>query len=91
MDLLSAAASGPPLGALALLTILATGGYLVAAAVWPFTAHRRCNGTGKLRGPGGKSWRGCRGCAGTGQKVRAGRRGWDAVTNRTDTTTRKKR
>ncbi len=65
--------------------------YAAMCALWPYRAHGRCHGTGKLRSPGGKSWRGCRGCAGTGQKVRAGRRGWDAVTNRTDTTTRKKR
>jgi len=79
MDLLSAAASGPPLGALALLTILATGSYLVAAAVWPFTAHRRCNGTGKLRSPGGRAWRACRGCGGTGRKLRSGRRVFEGM------------
>jgi len=79
MDLLGAAASGPPLGALALLTILATGGYLVAVAVWPFTAHRRCNGTGKLRSPGGRAWRTCRGCGGTGRKLRSGRRVFESL------------
>ena len=82
MDLLSAAASGPPLGALALLTILATGSYLVAAAVWPFTAHRRCKGTGKLRSPGGRSWRACRGCKGTGRRLRLGRRVFETLQSR---------
>ena len=79
MDLLSAAASGPPVGALTLLAILAAGGYLVAAAVWPFTAHRRCNGTGKLRSPGGRAWRTCRGCKGTGRKLRSGRRVYETL------------
>ena len=79
MDLFIAAASGPPVGALALLTLLAAGGYTVAAAVWPFAAHGRCKGTGKLRSPSGRAWRTCRGCKGTGRKLRYGRRAYEAL------------
>ena len=82
MDLLSAAASGPPVGALTLLAILAAGGYLLAAAVWPFAAHGRCKGTGKLRSPSGRSWRTCRGCGGTGRKLRLGRRVFETLQSR---------
>ncbi len=57
---------------LAALVLLA--GYALACAVWPFTAHGRCSGTGKLRSPGGKAWRRCPGCRGTGTKLRIGRR-----------------
>ena len=47
--------------------------YVGACVVWPFTAHRWCGGTGKRRSPSGKAWRPCRGCAGTGRRIRLGR------------------
>ena len=55
-------------------------GYAVLCAIYPFTAHGRCNGTGKLRSPSGKAWRTCRGCKGSGRKLRIGRRLFDATT-----------
>lgn len=61
-------------GTLILLALGALLLYITACAVWPFTAHRPCHGTGKRRSPGGKAWRPCRGCAGTGRRVRVGRR-----------------
>lgn len=63
------------LAALALLAV-----YAAACWWWPFTSHGRCNGTGKLRSPGGKTFRRCPGCKGTGTKLRAGRRLFDATT-----------
>ena len=64
--------------------VLATGvllaAYIAACAIYPFTAHGRCNGTGKLRSPSGKAWRTCSGCKGSGRKLRIGRRLFDATT-----------
>ncbi len=54
-------------------------GYVLACAVWPFVGHGHCDGTGKRRSPGGKAWRPCKGCGGTGRKVRAGRRLWSGA------------
>ena len=81
MDLLIAAASGSP-GAVALVAVVLAAGYVLAVAVWPFTAHRRCNGSGKLRSPGGRSWRRCPGCGGTGRKLRLGRRVFETLQSR---------
>jgi len=81
MSTLAAAASWPTPATLALLVIVATVGYAVACAVWPLTAHGRCNGTGKRRSPSGKAWRTCRGCGGSGRKVRLGRKAWSFVNN----------
>ena len=79
MDLLIGAASGSP-GAAALIAVVLAAGYALACAIYPFTAHGRCNGTGKLRSPSGKAWRTCRGCKGSGRKLRIGRRLFDATT-----------
>ncbi len=58
------------------LALLALGLYqLVACWLWPFKAHRRCSGSGKLRAVfGGSGFRTCPGCGGSGKRVRAGRR-----------------
>lgn len=47
--------------------------YITACAVWPFVSCRRCKGTGKLRSPGGRAWRPCPRCEGSGRRVRVGR------------------
>ncbi|MDQ3153884.1 MAG: hypothetical protein M3R63_19955 [Actinomycetota bacterium] len=75
----AAAATGLPVGWLALAALVWVLGYVVACAVWPFTAHRRCGGTGKRRSPSGRAWRACKGCAGTGRKIRTGRKLWAAA------------
>ncbi len=63
---------------LAAVALLAA--YVAACAIYPFIAHGRCNGTGKLRSPSGKAWRTCRGCKGSGRKLRIGRRLFNATT-----------
>ena len=65
-----------------MLLLLALGAlviYVGACAFWPFTAHRWCRGTGKLRSPSGKAWRPCRGCGGTGRKIRVGRHVYELI------------
>ncbi len=71
-----------PLGWLTLAALLWTAGYIAACAVWPFTSCRRCHGAAKLRSPSGRAWRPCPRCAGTGTKLRAGRRAWAATRTR---------
>jgi len=78
MELLTAAASGSP-GAAALAVAVLAAGYAVACAVWPLTAHRRCHGTGKLRSPGGRAWRRCPTCRGSGAVIRLGRRVFESL------------
>lgn len=58
------------------LALLAWVLYQVAACwLWPFKAHRRCGGSGRLPALfGGSAFRTCPGCGGSGKKVRAGRR-----------------
>lgn len=79
MDLLAATAteSGGYSALVLLLAILVTLGYLVLCAVWPFRACRHCGGYGRFKGPMG-GIRLCRRCDGTGLKLRAGRRMWNA-------------
>lgn len=64
---------------LVLLALALAAGYIVACAWWPYTRHGWCSGTGKRRSPSGKSWRDCGGCAGSGKRVRVGRRVYEAV------------
>ena len=64
------------------LASLATAGYaawyLMLCSAFPFGPCRRCNGEAKHRNPfGGNSFRLCRKCAGTGRRVRLGRRVWE--------------
>ncbi|WP_432838925.1 hypothetical protein [Dactylosporangium sp. CA-092794] len=55
--------------------IVVTFGYAVACWLWPFTACRRCHGTGKRRALfGGPAFGLCRRCDGTGRRLRPGRR-----------------
>lgn len=53
-------------------------GYLVACWMWPFAACMRCKGEGKFKSPWGGSWRKCRRCRGSGERLRVGRRLWNA-------------
>ena len=78
MDLLTGAASGSP-GAVALVAVMLAAGYALAIAVWPLTRHGRCGGTGKLRSPGGRSWRRCPTCRGSGAVIRLGRRVFEGL------------
>jgi hypothetical protein len=69
-------------------------GWMVAAAVvaglwyalhcwwWPFAACRKCKGGGRFRSGSGRSWRRCRKCGGTGERVRLGRRFWTWLSKR---------
>jgi hypothetical protein len=49
-------------------------GYFLACAAYPFGKCRRCDGIGRLHSPGRAHWRDCKRCAGTGARVRIGRR-----------------
>lgn len=76
--LLTAAATsaGPGSSGLLALAVLAFLAWRLALVVlFPNGPHRRCKGTGKHRS--GKYWRDCRGCKGTGRKLRFGRRVWN--------------
>jgi len=76
---LGAATATPfPTGTVLVLAAVWALGYLLACWWWPYTGHRRCGGTGKLRSPSGRAFRSCPGCGGTGRVLRAGRRLWSA-------------
>jgi len=79
--LAAATATSFPTGTVLILAAVALAGYVLACWLWPFAAHGRCNGTGKRRSPSGKAWRPCRGCGGSGRKVRLGRRAWTFAAN----------
>jgi len=51
--------------------------YLLACWAWPFAACRACHGDKRRRSPTGRSWRTCKRCKGTGQRLRVGRRIWN--------------
>ena len=72
--LAATATSHTPTAALLVLVLLVvTAGYGLSCWLWPFTACRRCYGTGRLRSPIGRVFRHCPRCDGTGQRLRAGR------------------
>ena len=64
------------LGMLALFLVVWLVGYLIACWAWPFGSHWWCDGSGKRRSPSGRAWRNCKGCGGSGRKVRLARRVW---------------
>lgn len=70
------AVEGVNRGAVALVVLALLGAYIAACVWWPWTGCARCDGTAKLRSPTGKAWRDCPRCAGSGRKVRLGRRLW---------------
>ena len=55
--------------------------YAAACLLWPYTACTKCDGAGRIRSPGGKAFRRCRRCQGTGERERWGHR----LTRRRDT------
>lgn len=80
-DLATAAAGDPARGKifLVLLGVAWFLGYLAACAIWPFAKCFRCRGKTRFMSPSGKAWRTCRRCAGTGARLRIGRRIWNYV------------
>jgi len=65
---------------LVLAVLLWIGWRLLLAWRFPWTPHGHCQGTGKHRS--GKYFRPCRGCKGTGRRLRLSRRLWQAAAGR---------
>ena len=84
MSTLAAAASGLPVGTVALVAVVLLAGYSWACAFWPLSACGRCSGTGRRRSPSGKHWRPCKRCSGTGRRIRIGRRVFTALSTHRD-------
>jgi len=57
-------------GALALAAV--GGGYAALCRFWPLATCRRCDGSGKLYAPSGKTFRRCTRCEGRGDRLRWG-------------------
>ncbi len=53
--------------------------YAVECWVFPFAFCSKCKGAGKVVGPGGKIFRNCWWCRGSGRRIRIGRRVFNAV------------
>jgi hypothetical protein len=66
--------STPQTAVLLLLAVLAGLGYAAACRWWPYSRCWACDGSGKRTSPGGKHWRPCRRCGGSGTRIRLGRR-----------------
>lgn len=62
----------------AVTATFALGVYMAACAWWPFAACYGCRGSGRKSSPSGKAWRRCRRCRGSGERLRVGRRMWNA-------------
>lgn len=80
MAVLLAATATPDVdlsGPLTLLLIVVTVGYLLVCAAFPFRRCRHCGGAGRFHGGFG-GIRLCGRCRGTGLRLRAGRRVWNA-------------
>lgn len=60
----------------ALAAVVCLAGYAAHCWQWPFAACLKCGGEGKARSGSGRSWRRCRRCKGSGERVRLGRRLW---------------
>ncbi len=59
--------------------LLATALYLLACWIWPFAACRKCDGLGRFHSWWGGSWRKCRRCKGSGERLRFGHRVVNAI------------
>jgi hypothetical protein len=68
----SSAAAGAVYLALAGVAVVV--GLLVSVRVWPWTWCWRCRGARRLYSPGGRAWRDCPRCGGTGIRPRSGQR-----------------
>lgn len=90
MTVLASASQHPQVGdgVIALVILAVVAAYVIACAIWPFTACARCHGAGKHRSPSGKAWRTCKRCRGTGARIRFGRKAWTALTKRQDAATK---
>jgi hypothetical protein len=55
---------------LVILALLLAGWGLFASRFWPWTNCWYCKGKSRFRAPGGKSWRDCPRCGGTGKRRR---------------------
>lgn len=55
----------------------AVGGYALACWVFPFGKHGRCGGKGARTALLSDRLIPCRGCRGSGRKLRVGRRAWN--------------
>ena len=67
----------PAIGAAGTLVVIlasVTFCYFSTCWIWPFTACRKCEGTGRRRSPSGRAFRYCHRCKGTGARLRFGRR-----------------
>jgi hypothetical protein len=67
-------------------TVLAC--YFISCRFWPITACSRCGGAGKLYGPsavitGRRVFKTCKRCAGTGGRLRIGRRVMNGLSRNT--------
>lgn len=52
-------------------------GWYMGACWWrPFADCGKCDGRGKFRSKSGRTFRRCRRCKGTGERIRVGRRVW---------------
>jgi hypothetical protein len=71
----TATSTSPAADALLLLAfVIWVAGWLITCWLYPFTACRRCAGTGKNRSPFNRRTFGlCRRCDGTGRQLRFGR------------------
>lgn len=58
-------------GSAVLFVLAGTGGYAAVCACWPYASCRSCDGE-KVRAPGGKAWRRCGRCKGSGERLRLG-------------------
>jgi hypothetical protein len=56
--------------------VIGCGWYVIACAWFPFADCAKCEGRGKFRSKSGRTFRRCRRCKGTGERVRLGRRVW---------------
>lgn len=79
MDLIAATATDPNNNArgfliLACLALTWAAGYALACWWWPFKGCLKCEGVGRFKSPSGRAWRKCPRCAGSGTRVRLGRR-----------------
>lgn len=68
-----------PASLLILAALVVTACYILGCWVFPFTDCPACDGNGKHRSPGGRTWRLCRRCEGTGHRLRLGRALWNRL------------
>ncbi|MDQ3886524.1 MAG: hypothetical protein M3308_05830 [Actinomycetota bacterium] len=65
---------------LLIAALVVLGWLLVLIALFPNAPHKPCGGTGKHQS--GQYWRDCRGCKGSGRRLRLGRQVWNWTLSR---------